>query len=261
LDHFLIKNFPGHDVTVLSHFLQSKKPQNYHEIILDQKQVITDNFPVEEVYTPRTYWNYYQEFLALADEGKMECEALLSAKNLDKVFELSREKPFDILVTEYFNTECALGVAYKANISSYIGMSSCALMPWHYDRIGLPDTPSYIPSEFVGFSDKMTLFERFTSFIVTKGVKMLYRTVEIEDNRLLKERFGDGIPDVAELVKQTELILVNQHFTFSGPRPMPPNVVEIGGIHIEKERKPLPNVSFGFHSFYFLISLTDLWVF
>lgn len=84
----------------------------------------------------------------LYDEGKTECDALLNSSKVDELFKINRKKPFDILLTEYFNTECALGIAYKLNISSYVGFSSCALMPWHYDRIGLPDTPSYIPKYF-----------------------------------------------------------------------------------------------------------------
>lgn len=34
---------------------------------------------------------------------------------------------------------------------------------------------------------------------------------------------------------------MNQHFSFSGPRPLPPNVIEIGGIHIKESIKSLPH--------------------
>ena len=33
---------------------------------------------------------------------------------------------------------------------------------------------------------------------------------------------------------------MNQHFSFSGSRPLPPNVVEIGGIHIKQSEQALP---------------------
>lgn len=129
----------------------------------------------------------------------------------------------------------------------YIGLSSCVLMPWLYDRISLPDTPSYVPSEFVGFTDSMSFPERVVSWISMKGLKLLYRQlVERNDNDLIRRRFGAGIPDVAELAKRVSLVLVNQHFTFTGPRPLSNQLIEIGGIHIAAAPKPLPDVSFSF---------------
>lgn len=71
---------------------------------------------------------------------------------------------------------------------------------------------------------------------------VIFRLSEQSDNELLREKLGDGIPDVHDLAKNTKLLFVNQHFALHGPRPLPPNVIEIGGIHIEKTRKPLPTV-------------------
>jgi glucuronosyltransferase len=48
-------------------------------------------------------------------------------------------------------------------------------MPWHYDRVGSPDIPSYIPSEFVGYSSNMNFFERFANWMVVKLTKIGYR--------------------------------------------------------------------------------------
>lgn len=46
------------------------------------------------------------------------------------------------------------------------------------------------------------------------------------------------MPHLSELVKNTNMIFVNSHFSFGGSRPFAPTVVELGGIHI-KEAKPL----------------------
>nr|CAD7198554.1 unnamed protein product [Timema douglasi] len=47
------------------------------------------------------------------------------------------------------------------------------------------------------------------------------------------------IPPIWEIAKNTSLILVNSHFSISGPRPVVPGFVEVGGLHIE-EPKALP---------------------
>lgn len=58
---------------------------------------------------------------------------------------------------------------------------------------------------------------------------------------MLRKRFDEDIPDVRQLAENnTSLIFVNQHFSLSGVRPMPANVVEIGGIHIKNSREALP---------------------
>jgi glucuronosyltransferase len=109
------------------------------------------------------------------DEGTDACEAFFNSKHIKTLFDLNKDQPFDLLITEYFNTDCVLGLAYKLNITKFIGMSSCALMPWHYDRVGLPDTPSYIPNEFVGFSSRMSLSERIENWLVVTATKIGYR--------------------------------------------------------------------------------------
>lgn len=78
----------------------------------------------------------------------------------------------------------------------------------------------------------------------------IYRLTEWNDNALLKEKFGNGIPDVADLAKNVSLILVNTHFSFIGSRPLNAQVVEIGGVHI-KDPKPLKPVS-NIQLFFFL---------
>ncbi len=68
-----------------------------------------------------------------------------------------------------------------------------------------------------------------------------FRIVEIKDNELLRTKFGVGIPDVRDLAKNIQLLLVNQHFTMSGSRPLSRQVIEICGVHI-LPAKTIPSV-------------------
>lgn len=106
--------------------------------------------------------------------GDIVCRDIFQSKQLDKVLELHAENPFDLVVTEFFDTDCMLGIIHVMNVP-FVGISSCVLMPWHYDRVAVPDLPSYVASEFVGFSEQMTFPERFKSFVVTKAMKILYK--------------------------------------------------------------------------------------
>lgn len=73
------------------------------------------------------------------------------------------------------------------------------------------------------------------------GLFVFCRLFQIRDNQELRKRLGDDIPDVAEIAKNISLTFVNQHYSFSGPRPLSNRLIEVGGIHITPS-KPLPEV-------------------
>lgn len=58
--------------------------------------------------------------------------------------------------------------------------------------------------------------------------------------------------------KNVSLVLVNTHYTIDGVTAFPPNVVEVGGIHIDKGKtaKSLPEVS---SFFYKRSNLSGIW--
>ncbi|XP_049281307.1 UDP-glucosyltransferase 2-like isoform X1 [Anopheles funestus] len=228
----------GHHVTVVSYFPDPNPVSNYHDLRFEGQEILTDAFSLE-AFTGRNFFDNFKEFYELVAWGMSSCEAALNSSAIDEILESHRKDPFDLVVMEFFATDCMAGINWLLQVP-LVGLSSCALMPWHYDRVGLPDTPSYIPSEFSMFSEEMSFLERVENWLVTRLVKHLYRIVQINDNMLLKAKFpNSAIPDVREIVSNTSLILVNQHYTLSGARPLIPSVIEIGGVHIQST-KPLP---------------------
>lgn len=145
---------------------------------------------------------------------------------------------------EIFNTECPLGIAYKIQPEvPIIALSSCPMMSWHYARVAFPHMASYMPVLFSGNSEKMSIIQRLQNWFTIHSHNFLYPLITHgKTNELLEEYLGEGIPPVADLTKKTKMMMVNQHYSLAGPKPLPPSVVEIGGIHI-KEAKPLEPVS------------------
>ncbi|XP_052892383.1 UDP-glucosyltransferase 2-like [Anopheles moucheti] len=228
----------GHHVTVVSYFPDANPVPNYHDLRFEGQDILTNAFSLQD-FTGRTFFDNFKEFYELVVWGMESCKAALNSPAIDTILEAHRKDPFDLVIMEFFATDCMAGITWLMQVP-LVGLSSCALMPWHYDRVGLPDTPSYIPSEFSTFSEEMYFWERVENWLVTRLVKNLYRIVQISDNRLLKAKFTHvSIPDVREIVSNTSLILVNQHYSLSGARPLLPSVVEIGGVHIQNTN-PLP---------------------
>jgi glucuronosyltransferase len=53
--------------------------------------------------------------------------------------------------------------------------------------------------------------------------------------------YTDNFPPVWELEYKTSLVLLNTHFSLSYPKPITPNYVQVGGMHVKPPKK-LPQV-------------------
>lgn len=73
--------------------------------------------------------------------------------------------------------------------------------------------------------------------------------VDWPTDKLLRERFGQDMPSVIDLKKNTSLLMINTHYALSGVRPNVPAIVEIGGIHVKKPKK-LSKVFELIHNYY-----------
>lgn len=188
-----------------------------------------------QMFKNRVSYNHFLEFFLLHKWGLEACEIAYNSSALQHV--LNSGEKYDVILLEQFNTDCMLGVAHKLNIP-YIGMSSCLMMPWHYARFGLPSNPSYIPALFMGNSEKQDFVQRLGNWIAFHGMKFLYSQFSDKGaDKILNKYLGDGIPSVSELAKKTSLMLVNEHFSMSGAKPKFPSIIDIGGVHIQKQKK------------------------
>lgn len=59
-------------------------------------------------------------------------------------------------------------------------------------------------------------------------------------NQMYQDAFPDPKPSLDEAMKNVNLVLLNSHFTLSYPRPYVPNMIEVGGLHINRVPNPLP---------------------
>ncbi|KAH8269748.1 hypothetical protein KR018_009818 [Drosophila ironensis] len=246
----------GHSVDVISPFADEAPPKGYVDYLLPPSN-LTDAINLGVKYVPSLQWKplmigdfcqdfdrpfsflfHYIEFFVLYNLGKEACQATLNSQALSEVL---KQPPgyYDLVMMEHFNTDCAMSVPYLLK-TPVIAMSSCALMPWHYERLGAPQIPSYISALFQGQSQEMSLAGRLGNWITVHSLNMLYKFFSVPAaNAAIRQRFGPGFPSTEEMIRNTSLMLINQHFSLSGPKPIPPNVIEVGGVHI-KPPKPLP---------------------
>lgn len=223
----------GHNVTVISYFPNQNSLPNYKDIILGDGKILSD-----EVDVHRSYITLILTGVFLTKFGINNCRTLVSN---EQVRELVARKPkFDVVVVEQFNSDCALGIAYKLG-APVVGITSHVLMPYHYKRFGIPSNPAYVPSHFLGGGSNPSLYQRVERAIFDFYFNSLYIFEQWVDGKSLAEYYDD-IPPLEELAREIKFMLLYHNFVLTGSRLYPSNVIEIGGYHVQKA-KPLTGVS------------------
>ena len=227
----------GHDVIVVSHFPQEKPVSNITDISIRGSVPMASTHVVNlnEAKNAASF----RDSIFLSYVAKIHCTSILQ---LAKIHELLKEK-FDLVITELFNTDCFLGLIHILR-TPFIYFSSSVLMPWSNDRFGNPDNPSYIPNIFQPYSNKMDFLERLLNTVSTIVDKWIVYPllIDLPGRHTAEKHLETHLPPLADIAKRGSLILVNSHFSLSKARPLVPAVVEVGGIHIDKPAKKLPQV-------------------
>lgn len=123
-------------------------------------------------------------------------------------------------------------------------MSTCLHLPWLNPMFGLPDNPAYVPNPLLDHSDHMSFFERLENTVLVVFHKLMYDILmRRRGNELTKKHLGVDVITETDLDYSASLLISNTHFSFTRPRPLTPNVIEVAGIHIAQQ-KTLPKVSF-----------------
>lgn len=92
----------------------------------------------------------------------------------------------------------------------------------------------------------MTFWERFHNTVYSLHEKLVYTLLHMPyQGYLYRKYFPNARKTFAEMMKSSSIIFINDHIASSSARPYLPNVIEIGGIHIE----PLKDLDGGIKAF------------
>ncbi|XP_054285629.1 UDP-glycosyltransferase UGT5-like isoform X1 [Macrosteles quadrilineatus] len=224
----------GHDVTVVNSFPQPSVVGNYTDISLrDFKRIFFND--ITFTMFPHTPATFVDNHMFLISEIP-ETERAFTHPDVKGLLE--SDKHFDLVITELWNSDVFLGFGHKFK-APIIAMSSCTILPWGNARFGNPDNPAYVPNAFSPKMGALNFWQRVYNTYQLLSSKFLYRFVyNPRSERIAQKMFGDSLPPLEVLARNTSLLMVNTHHALHGPRPLSPQVVEIGGIHV-KEPKPL----------------------
>ncbi|XP_044750031.1 UDP-glycosyltransferase UGT5-like isoform X3 [Coccinella septempunctata] len=228
----------GHEVVVVSQYPLEEPMQRYTDLSLKGSfPQFLEVYPMNN-FNPivsRILYQYLNVFFSgkLSDEY---CEAALGSKVIKNLLESNQT--FDLVFHEPFLSDCllALNEKFKAPI---MAITTSVMLPWNNERFGNPDNPSYIPTLWMHYSDRIPFLERVENFLVAYGHILWFRMKQKHQDQIVRKHLGEDHPPLSKYGNNMSLILVNTHFSLNLARPLVPNVVEVGGLHITNA-KPLP---------------------
>ena len=182
------------------------------------------------------FW-FYQQINLFWNLGIKLCELLTQDKEFEKIINSSKQH-FDVIITSAHFYDCVFGISYMLDIP-IVKLCPFGGMKWMDEWVGNPSPHAYLPQLFSDYGDQMNFWQRTLNTLSEIYVK-LGRTFYVipHHDAILRKYFNSSeIPSISVLEKSTALLLINQHFSIGYPRPLMPNTVEIGGIHINPPKK------------------------
>ncbi|GMT06347.1 hypothetical protein PENTCL1PPCAC_28521, partial [Pristionchus entomophagus] len=162
------------------------------------------------------------------------CESVVTHPGL---IEQLKSENFDAAFGESYDS-CGAVVFHLAGIEKWAVTESIAIKDGSFYVSQTPGNPSYVPSLMAGSSDKMDFFERLSN-------AMSYAFIDffMEQHYPLMEEYVrqtfPNIPNMKEILATNSLVFLNSEPLVDFPKITSARVIDIGGISVSSEHKPL----------------------
>ncbi|CAG4992098.1 unnamed protein product [Colias eurytheme] len=224
--HELVKR--GHDVT----------------IITAEPEFVKENAPINltEVNIHDVSYNYYEAFniKKIKVKSAFEMSSFMFEKQLlsDEVqILLQQKKQFDLLLIEMcvrpglvFSHIFKVPVILISSFGGYLDI---------FDRAGAATHPFLYPSSLWRKINNLSLWDKLIELYVEYNHRKNYEDLEIWEDQMLQRVVGTDVPPLRELKKNVVLYFFSTHRIWDANRPVPPNVIYLGGLHL-KDRREIP---------------------
>lgn len=232
----------GHNLTVLSADIDNISKPNAHYIHLENvySQIYSGEEPLNLM--DLTSENLFQSVSTFNAYGERSCEGSLNSKGFQQLINYPNDFKFDLVIFDFSCGPCLLGFLYKFNYPTLIAVAPFHNPPFSHALIGGHKQTAYVPHFNLLFGNQMNIWQRATNIFVNAYDDFYRKYIHLPRvDEQLKKAFGPKVPVVRELEKMTALMMVNTHPSIDLLEPFPPNVIQVAGLQIAKE-KPLPEV-------------------
>lgn len=227
-----------HEVTMITTdpaYPKGQSPRNFTEI--DVHDISYD------------HWNNYLK-VNRYEKGPIEytellCELLLrlvekQIKSPEVQKLIKDNKKFDLIFVEsYLRPALIFSHIFNAPV---IEFSSLSAFVSAFDMIGAATHPLLYPNPVQRRIYNLTLWEKIKKLYIHYSTERIFSQYVQTENNLMKTMFGPDTPDLNDLRRKVQVLFLNVHPIWDFNRPVPPNVVYLGGLHQNPQRE-LPEVT------------------
>lgn len=228
----------GHDIVSLSPATSSKMPKNVQQIqIMTVEEIfgeLGNPFEMRKMGSINTLIN------GSFDTMMRSCEKLVRT---DTFQNLVMKEKFDLVVVDILMNYCVLGAVPLIGAPSILVTTFAAPTTQSVD-FGNRLPPSFVVDIFLDLSHRMSFLQRMKNVVAGSLTTLLAETLFLKKGeRTYQDNLPNGkeLPGVHEIQANSSMLFMNSHFTLNYPRPLLPDVIEVGGMHCGPP-KPLPKV-------------------
>lgn len=251
--------FPSPSIShqVVFHALMKDLAERGHQLtVLTTDLIKIDNPNVTQINLHDSYEVFKEMNFVDFKESEGDEEALLTAfmpillKVLDKqlshpdvkkIIEKSDNQTFDVVIIEhlFYYSTLAFGEIYDCPI---IGITSLDTLTVLHEDIGNEANPVIHPEIFFAFNHgQLTFSERWKSLkYYLRQLFIFNHQYESDYTAQVRKHFPTVKASIEKMKERVQLIMTNTHPAMGFIRPILPNTIQLGFMHIEPP-KPLPS--------------------
>nr|XP_023024207.1 UDP-glucuronosyltransferase 1-8-like [Leptinotarsa decemlineata] len=225
----------GHDVTIVSPYKDKKPTENgkYSGIVLEELADIRNTLRKSNLFEVSES-NPFKTAPFMDTLGNVVTNITLESINSKKSNILKEE--FDLVILEYFRNDALMVLAchYKTPLVLFGTMGANL---WVNSLVGSPSPPSYTPDLHLGYTDNMDFWQRLMNVLMYSMKKLREKFVFLPfQYELAKKHFPHCVGEEGPL-SNVSLLLLNSHESVNNPVPFVPNMINIGGFHINPQKE------------------------
>ncbi|XP_003700629.2 UDP-glucosyltransferase 2 [Megachile rotundata] len=225
----------GHTVDVVTHFTVKEPPANYTEISLEGTiESVVNKLELSHVVE----FNNQNFELLTRMVGDQICKLMEYPKLKQLIDNPPKDPPYDLVIVEMFLASCYLAFGRHLNVPM-VGVVTAGSDEWFTEKLGNPFNPSFVPSLFTSYDQKMNFWQRLMNTFLTNMVAFQLDRYVNPQQQYVQKYFGINAT-ITDLYHDLDLLLVNSHHSLLGIRPLTMGIVEVGGLHVKDDGKPLP---------------------
>jgi len=234
----------GHHITVITNY-EMKEHKNdetkVRQIVLHELAIDLTKVPryFDSIFNP-DYWEIIKSvFNAMVNVNKIGTE--VTYRN-PQVLNLIENETFDLVMISQGCIVIGYPLAWHFKAPMVV-LAPNAIFAGTATALGDHEHYSHVPSMQTPFTNKMTVSQRAINLILGELFSYLVNYYHFSTVRTMVKQMNviPDCPDIYEIEKNTSLVFTNSHPAFSYSRPLPPQIVEVGGMNV-LPAKPLPTV-------------------